>query len=217
MRNRPPTLVLVLAAALLAPLASSHPDVGTPKRFCESHAEHILHDYAGWGQFQSASLLGSGEDTGAGAPPRTYDGSVHDDDRTQDPYCSYPWTPWDGHNEFGWGGATLTAGNGYGFSEDCLGEFAHHDIYPIVYVEDAVVGGVQFYVAVDWGPEGSDAAFPCGDGIVEPCTEAEPTPGCNPRDEWMVGFGAEKVTFLPGASGAYLVFVQGTAGHIRST
>jgi hypothetical protein len=197
--------------ALLAPQAHSDPGLGAPKTFCENDDDKLHHGY-----------LAATTHQGGPASPEVVqghtDGSALAQDRQHNYWCQWTDTGFDDHEEFALGGAVL-AGGISGRSENCLGVAGHHFFlwWPTIHVHDAVLGeGVEFWVLADWAPEGADVAFPCGDGIVEPCT-GEPGEVCNPRDDAVNAIGSAVPLFNAGADGSYVVLVEGTSGHVWTT
>ena len=182
-------LTSAVAALLLAvPLAAAHDLAGTPKLHCESGAEASTHDY--------------GAPAAGGVLWGFADGNRDD--------CDGDGTPgdYDGHSEWGLGGAWMLAGEGDGVtsgSTACYGEPAHHALYGPFSVQDVVLGaGASFVVAADdLNPIGPDpiTGADCGD------FEADRGALCT---------GSCVVTFPPGLDGSYQVYVQGTAGHVDS-
>lgn len=186
-----PTAFGTAALLLLPSLAFAHvgPGVaGTPKPYCEARVGDMdTHDYAppALEKVVGAPLDGNAEDCDG-------DGGLDSD----------------GHLDFAVGGAFLLAcdarcgdGSGDG-ARACYGMDADHRTAPLVRVVDEALGeGALFTVSADL----VDLAAPmpgvprCGD------FEADATQRC---------LGACVVPFRPGLDGAYVVYVQGTAGHV---
>lgn len=104
---------------------------------------------------------------------------------------------WDGHTEFALGGARILAG---WEALDCYGAEPHHDAYGPFTVDDLLLGyGATFTVASDTVDLLGGSAGPCGDFEEDMSTDC---------------VGTCTVTFPPGLDGAYLIYVQGTQGHV---
>lgn len=135
---------------------------------------------------------------------------------------------YDGEKEYGFGGAVLASEDPW--ASQCWQVPAHHLVSNSqVYVQDNQLGGnVAFAVVTDWPMTGSDADYPCGDGIADACDSTNPADipdlTCNPREYFVAyppaGVGSAlnqgQVTISQaGIDGVFHVLVTGgTAGHI---
>ena len=189
-------LLGLLLALVLLPAAYAHTDgsAGGSKLYCEDLAgDWHTHDYF------------SG--TGFTLSPAS-DASV--------PPCAYDPT-WDGHYEFAYGGAYLLACEAFCVSPDglvgagasqCWDTYADHEQFPRVYVNDlqlsAIGLDVAFTIAVDWWNN------------VPPVDPTHPECGDLETDIAVDCVNDCQVPFPPGLDGAYLVYVQGTQGHVST-
>lgn len=114
------------------------------------------------------------------------------------PGCETPPLDWDQHFEYANGGAYLLAGDAG--AQACFGVPADHPSHPTVTVVDATLGsGVRFTVAAaPWYGSGHDCGF-----FEDPWTT-------------ITCVGSCQVPFGPGPDGAYVVFVEGTTGHVHA-
>jgi hypothetical protein len=222
-------ILFLLALALAVPLAFAHPEAGTPNPHCEQYYPESsdywrIHDY---GLVPYANGIGTHE--GDLEPSqRTYALSYEADARHVGPilegyveadviFLGPPadgslncvgFDSYDGHSEYAVGGAWLLDGS-YGQidSLECYGEYGHHEspVFEPITVEDVVISElgvpVRFLVGAD-----TVNALP-----VEPY---EPDCGDFELDVIARCEGSCTVGFLPGLDGAYVVFVDGTMGHV---
>lgn len=194
---------------LFAPLALGHEPAGSSRGYCEPSAEWTSHDYdvavqrvAGTPPPEPGTLL-RGEEGVRGRPGKVVPPYV--DGNTEPcvpdvlwPTCTFlpeatdirPETrslachgAYDGHHEFGIGGAALlvsltgdwvTSGG-----VACYGEEGHHSQYGTLELVDATYAEAVVFVGADV----SDPAWPtppgepdCGDGIIQPCHSYTPPP-----------------------------------------
>ena len=210
-------LVTITIAFLSVPFGlADQTSLGTPDSSCQTPAHWNLHDYGGPspGNAVFGRRDGSAEDCGAG-------------------------TPGDSHSEYAIGGGFLAAETGDGFSSGslaCLGEVGHHQVFPVVEVQDLVsFEGQYFVVTADYSREGTvpPGSLDCGDNLAEVCNFAahpghfpqplgsvvdtvnavyvslveSPGTTCNPLDQAVVGYGSVRVSFPPGIDGTYNVFI----------
>ena len=212
-------LMAVAAALLAAPLAFAHSPAGTPKNYCEPEGdEWFEHEY---GPPATGRLLFGYEDgnlAGDCNPGFALGEPCVGFERPGDPLSLYadlcghnpPFADWDRHNEYAFGGGWLLVYSGMNDPSDpngpgtlyCYGAQGHHANYPVVTVEDLVLGqGATFTVASDY-LDLTGSAGGCGDFYEESVT-------C---------VGSCAVPFPHGLDGAYRVYVhEGTAGHIMTS
>jgi hypothetical protein len=212
-------LVSLVAVLLATPMVTAHDPAGTPKNYCEPQAEWLVHDYGA--PASGGLVLGNEDGNLAGdcdpgfTPPQPYvDVDPADPLASDAGYTGFnpPAADWDGHGEYALGGAWLLVetGNGEPSADPavgagtawCFGAEGHHPSFGPFGVEDVILGsGVSFSVA-------SDTQDLTGTG--EGCGDFE-------NDESADGVGyLDSVTFPPGLDGAYVVHVQGTAGHVQA-
>jgi hypothetical protein len=215
-------LMAIVAALVAAPLALAHDPAGTPKNYCEvGSAEWAVHDYA---PVASGSLIYGNEDGNLGGDcvsgPLGTPCAGFDD--PADPLTFYvgvcdfnpPVADWDEHNEFAFGGAWILVNSGTGeFNAAgsgtlyCFGAEGHHAEFGPVDVVDTVLGaGATFTVAADnvdlVGSADPSQASGCGDFESDNGVDCIGT--CTPTE----------ITFPAGLDGAYVVYVQGSLGHV---
>lgn len=218
------TFAAMLATLLLAaPLAfASHLPVGAPRTNCEPLAGAKSHEYVTGLGF---AMLG-GEPSHTAFPagviihPTTFapntrtalgnalaDGSI--------PPCAFGDGTWDGHLEFGYGGAWLFARSGTGAPSNggtlpCWGAPADHSSMPTIsvfdHVIDVVLGtGTSFSVYADTYNNLSVIDFNTAN-----CGDFESDLGVDCVTLCFIGFP-------PGLDGTYQVYVAGFSGVITST
>jgi hypothetical protein len=152
-------------------------------------------------------------DCSAGTNPGTpcYSVDVADPLATEVGVCDFdpPVADWDGHDEFALGGAVLLVETGSGEADPtagsgslyCYGGIGHHPAFGPFTVTDVVLGaGATFTVTSD-----RIDLLGLGDGC-----------GDFKSDDSSDCVGTCAVTFGPGLDGAYVVYVQGTSGHVVS-
>jgi hypothetical protein len=220
--------MLMFMAFATAPLVMAHDPAGTPKNYCEvGSAEWSVHDYAPvasgvliYGN-EDGNLGGDCDNSGLGFEPGTPCVGFEDpaDPLTFfvglcDSQLDLPAADWDGHNEFAFGGAWLLVNSGDGTYNAagsgtiyCFGAEGHHSEFGPVSVVDAVLGaGATFTVAADSvdtvGSVDPSQASGCGD------FESDNSVDCVGTCTWT------EITFPAGLDGAYVVYVQGTMGHV---
>lgn len=194
--------LLTLSAALLAaPLAYGHTPTG-PKNWCETGSDWDVHDYVVPGGF-------------AAARPADSDGNVEGEcDGNPNTFGDY-----DGHREWSFGGAWLSARNGLATnalsgqtgagSEVCYAEYAHHYEFPTITVVDDAnsLAAIPTYFAVlaDYWNN------------VPPVSPDEPNCGDVEADYYIDCYDACTAPFPAGLDGIYLVYVyNGVSGHVSS-
>lgn len=177
------TLIALLAISAAALAHTDGRPNGTPKSYCENLKGDIrFHDYGP--QVMTAGFLISAQ---------IMDGNLDDcngDGLTLD---------YDGHSEWGVGGARLLADNAgapYAGAMACYGETAHHGIFPQLWVFDETYPAfVMFAVGVDKinlvGPDPT-TGIDCGDQVDDAAIYC--------MDVCSVPFG-------PGIDGAYHIYV----------
>jgi hypothetical protein len=215
-------LFAIVAALVAAPLALAHDPAGTPKNYCEvGSAEWSVHDY---GPVASGSLIYGNEDGNLGGdcsgntsvePGVLCVGADLSALNPGDPatavdvlnsiflgFCGSeidpPVADWDEHNEFAFGGAWMLVNDD--LTQVCFGAEGHHPEFgPYSVFDNVLMDGATFTVASD-----TVALVPgdCGD------FESDDSSDC---------VGSCTVTFPSGLDGAYVVYVQGTAGHAFSS
>jgi hypothetical protein len=214
-------LIAIAVALAMAPLAYAHKDAGTPKNYCEPQGEWLTHDYGPVGTQaliygnEDGNLLGNCDGVTTLNPGTPCAGLENPDDPLSfyvglcDSDFNLPVADWDGHNEFAFGGAWILVSSGDGTPSGdptlgagtayCFGAEGHHAKYGPFLVEDiALETGVLFSVASDT-VDITESPSGCGD------FESDNSSDC---------IDTCKVTFLPGLDGAYVVYVQGAAGHV---
>jgi hypothetical protein len=175
--------ILSLALALLAaPFTGAHSE-GGGRNYCEDPSEWQSHDY-GYG-------------TGGLIVSNGADGNIAGD-------CDGDGVPadFDGHIEFAYGGAYLSAGD----SPSCNSERAHHPRFGPFSVSDLVNGEtVSFFVAADFI------------NAVPPTDPAAPNCGDLQMDKATLCVGTCTVTFPEGLDGMYVVFVGSLDGSVTTS
>ena len=208
------TFLLGLAALLVAaPLTYAHQPVGTPKPYCETTPlERQVHDFA-VGRRDVLVFYG-------------YDGNLAD--------CNGDTTlgDFDGHQEWANGGGWVLSSEQIQTPEqdgatNCFGAAAHHAIFPTVTVTDTAGNPLAFKIGIDWpmgtnGDPDPNTPYACGDGFIDPCETGNPGEvddlTCEANDRLIDAVGSITLTgWLPGQDGSYIVFVDGSAGHITVT
>lgn len=203
--------LLLLATAMIVPLALAHAPVGTLKNYCEDpNTDWPVHDYAGTSGVQSLSVR-----------PPVYDGNTADCNGNTIPF------DYDFHHEWGAGWARLDVVSGDGVTSGtiaCYGSYGHHPMFGPFWVEDIVFGpNVHYFVMADSFSITNNGVPDCGDGQITPCPGDPERPNgggvCIGNDGFAEFFGGwGMVTFPPGIDGAYYVVVVDAAagGHIIS-
>ena len=225
-------LILLCAIAVAAaPLAFAHSPAGTPKNYCEdqSSGEWQVHDY---GPVASGRLIYGNEDGNLGGdcepgftvtpsavpcPDNQWSFGVDEEPVPATYVCvNPPVADWDGHNEFAFGGAWLLANSGAGVPQPpnvpagtlyCFGAEGHHPNFGPFTVEDLLLAGSPAILANTIFLVASDTADISGTG--EGCGDFQ-------SDESWGCLTSCDVTFPPGLDGAYVAYVEGTLGHIRT-
>lgn len=187
------TFVISIAAALaITPLAFAHVDggvAGTPKDYCEPARWDRSHDYGpSTGFLLFFPLDGNGQDCDGDYDPSNPDTETAD---------------YDGHAEFTFGGALLTAAQVPGCND---GAWVDHPPFPTVQVWDAflslIPSDVSFSVASD-----TLNNIPPLDPNAPNCGDLESDYGVDCVNQCSVGFP-------PGLDGTYQVYVNGVVGHV---
>jgi hypothetical protein len=213
-------LVTTALALAIAPLAFAHDPAGTPKNYCEPLGEWNVHDY---GAPATGALIFGHEDGNLGGDCsgntvlNPGGPCVYEDPNSPigsglglcDSEIDPPLADWDFHSEFAFGGAWILVDSGNGEpSWDpgvgagtlyCYGAEGHHAAFGPVSVTDFVLGaGATFSVYAD-----TEDITMAGDG----CGDFE-------EDNGTDCVGSCTLTFPPGLDGSYVVYVQGTSGHV---
>lgn len=203
--------IALLAVLAAAPLTLAHSPAGMPKTFCETLLDRMEHDFA-VGRRDLLVFAGT-------------DGNLADCNNDNVP------NDFDGHQEWGNGGGWLLASENLNTPEqdgatNCFGAAAHHPLFPTVTVSDTQNVPLAFQVGIDWpmgtnGDHDPSTPYACGDGLVDPCEWNNPAEidnqTCEANDRLISAVGSVTLTgFLPGQDGSYIIFVDGSAGHIRT-
>src|SRR5687767_997415 len=175
-----------MATVVVAPMAfASHTyPVGSLRNWCESDLDDLYHEY--------------GPSTGFAISPGI-DGNVQGDcDGDPNTVADY-----DGHVEFAFGGAWLTAAASPGCND---GDSVDHAAFPTVWVGDHVLNLAEAPV--------SFSVYADTLNNVPPVDPAEPNCG-----DFESDYGADctnecAVPFPPGLDGTYQVYVTGTSGSV---
>ena len=227
-------LSIILISMLAAPFALAHDPAGTPDRFCTGPTQ--VHDYgAGPGNLITNHQDGNLQECGTTQELNVRQLCVDVKSETGEPLVCVPLcdlnpalesvchldrgADWDHELEYANGGAVLAAQDPA--ATHCWDIPAHHDLNPVVYADDLVLGSaVLLTVVSDWARADDPTQPECGDNLTEVCDPADPAEvpnvTCNMLDQAARGTGAGVVAgFGPGQDGTYHIFVgPGTGGHV---